>query len=60
MADALTKKAQHSLNTVVITQLNLLRGLDNLGVQLVSHGQASKNINGSNSFKLEHVVLHDL
>ena len=60
MADALTKKAQHSLNTVVITQLNLLRGLDNLGVQLVSHGQASKNINGSNSFKLEHVMLHDL
>jgi len=26
----------------------------------VSHGQAPKHINGSNSFKLEHVVLHIL
>jgi len=26
-ADALTRKAQHTLNTVVITQLNLLWGL---------------------------------
>ena len=60
MTDALTKRAQHSLNTIVITQLNLLRGLENLGVQLMSHGQASKNINGSNYFKLEPVVLHDL
>jgi len=31
-----------------------------LGVQLVSHGQTFKNINGFNSFKLEPVVLHDL
>jgi len=30
-----------------------------LGVQLLTHGQASKNVNGSNSFKLEHVILRD-
>jgi len=60
MANALTRKAQHTLNTIVITQLNLLRGLKNLGVQSVSHRQASKDINGSNSFKLEPVVLCDL
>ena len=31
-----------------------------MDVQLVSHRQASKNINGSNSFKLESIVLRDL
>ena len=31
-----------------------------MGVQLLTHGQACKNINGSNSFKFEHVVLRDL
>jgi len=44
VANALTRKTQHILNTVVITQLNLLRGLENVGVQLVSHGQAYRNI----------------
>ena len=57
---AQTRKAQHTLSTVGITKLNLLRGLENLDLQLVSYGQASKNINGSNSFKLELVVLYDL
>jgi len=37
MADALSNKAQHSFNTIVIFQLNLLRELEGLGVQLVSH-----------------------
>jgi len=41
MADAPSSKAQHSLNTVMITQLNLLRELEDLSVQLVSHDQAS-------------------
>ena len=40
VADALSRKAQHSSNTVVITQLSLLKGLEDLGIQLVSHGQA--------------------
>ena len=40
MADALSRKAQHSLNIVVITQLNILRELEQLGIQLVSHRQA--------------------
>ena len=31
-----------------------------MGVQLTSHGQAPKNIKGSNSFKFEPIVLHDL
>ena len=30
---------QHSPNTVVITQLSLLKELEDLGIQLVSHGQ---------------------
>jgi len=44
MTYALRRKAQYSLNTTVITQLNLLRELEDLGVQLVSHGQASVHI----------------
>ena len=60
VADALTRKVRHTLNTVVITQLNLLRELEKLDVQLVSHGQAYKNINGFNSFKLEPIVVHNL
>ena len=60
MADALTKKAQYTINIVVITQLNILRGLENLNVQSVPYGQASKNLNGSNSFKLEPIVLYNL
>jgi len=39
--------------------LNLLRGLENLGVQLLTHGQVSKNINEYNSFKFQHVLLCD-
>jgi len=41
VADALSRKAQHSSNTVVITLLSLLRKLENLGIQLVSHAQAN-------------------
>jgi len=41
IADALSRKAQHSSNTMVITQLSLLRELEDLGIQLVSHGQAN-------------------
>ena len=37
VADALNRKAQHTVNTVVITQLNFLRGLEDLHVQLVPH-----------------------
>jgi len=38
VADALSRKAQHSPSTVVITQLSLLRELEHLGIKLVSHG----------------------
>ena len=41
VADALSRKVHHSLNTVVITQLNLLRELEDLGIQLVSHRKAN-------------------
>jgi len=37
VADALSRKAQHSSNIVVITQLSLLRELEDFGIQLVSH-----------------------
>ena len=35
MADALNRKAQHTMYAVVITQLNLLRELEVLDIQLV-------------------------
>jgi len=38
VADALSSKAQHSSNTVVITQLSLLKELEDLGIRLVSYG----------------------
>jgi len=41
VADALGRKAQHSSNAVVITHLSLLKGLEDLRIQLVSHGQAN-------------------
>lgn len=37
MTGALNRKAQHTLNTVVTTQLNLLRELEDLDIQLVLH-----------------------
>ena len=38
--DVLSRKTQYSSNTVGITQLTLLRELEDLGIQLVLHGQA--------------------
>jgi len=40
VVDALSRKAQHSPNTVVITQLSLLKELKDVGVQLVSLAKA--------------------
>ena len=40
-ADALNRKAQHTLNTVVNTQLNLFRELDDFDIQLASHRKAN-------------------
>ena len=37
MANALSRKTQHSLNTIAITQLNLLRELEDLSIQLLYH-----------------------
>jgi len=44
VADALSRKAQHSSNAMVITQLNLLRELEGFGIQLVSHGQTKAHL----------------
>jgi len=41
MADALSRKAQHSLNIVVITQLSLLTELEDSNVQIVSFRQTN-------------------
>jgi len=41
VTDALNKKTRHPLRTIVITQLNLLRELEDLGIQLVSHRKAN-------------------
>jgi len=40
VSDALSSKAQHSSKTMTITQLSLLKGLEDLGIQLVSQRQA--------------------
>jgi len=40
-ADALNRKAQHTLNTVVNTQLNLLREIEDFDIQLMSHRKAN-------------------
>ena len=39
-----SRKAQHSSNTVVITQLNLLRELEEFRIQLLSHGQTNPQL----------------
>ena len=36
VADALSRKAQYSLNTIIITQPHILEDLDRLGIDLVS------------------------
>jgi len=40
VADALSRKAQHSLNTIIITQSRVLEDLERLGVELISHGSS--------------------
>jgi len=57
VAYALTRKAQHNPTTVVITQLSLLRELEDLRIQLVSHGQA--NIQSS-AFTLQPSVVEEI
>jgi len=41
MADALNKKIQHSLNTIIITQTCVLRDLEWLGVKLMTKGRTN-------------------
>ena len=38
VADALSRKGQHSLNTMISTQLGILRDLMNIGTGLVVRG----------------------
>ena len=46
LVDALSRKAQHSSNTMVITRLSLLREPEDLRIQLVSHGQENVQLLG--------------
>ena len=41
LIDALSRKTRHGLNIVIVTQMSFLKELESMGVQLVSHGQAS-------------------
>jgi len=41
VAGALNRKVQYTFNTVVTTQLNLLRELEDLAIQLMSHRKAN-------------------
>ena len=38
VVDVLSRKTQHSLNTMIITQPCVLKNLECLGVELISHG----------------------
>jgi len=38
VVDALSRKAQHSLNIIIIRQPCVLEDLERLGVKLISHG----------------------
>jgi len=40
VADALSRKMQHSFYNIMITQMTLLKELENMGVQLVTREQA--------------------
>ena len=57
VADALSKKVQHSPNTVAITQLSLLKELDYLGIQLLSHGQAHDQLL---ALTLQHSIVEEI
>ena len=37
VADALSRKIKHNLNIIVITQINILRELEDIGIELVSY-----------------------
>ena len=41
MVDALNRRTQHTLNTVVDTQLNLLIEIEDFNIQLASHSNVS-------------------
>ena len=38
VVDALSRKAQYNLNTIIITQPRVLEDPERLGVELISHG----------------------
>jgi len=38
VTDALSRKTQHSINTIIVTQPRVLEDLERLGIELVSHG----------------------
>ena len=42
--NVLSRKTQHSLNTIMIIQMTLLKELESMGVQLVTHEQAGSQL----------------
>ena len=57
MADALNRKAQHTLYAVVITQLSLLRELEDLDAQLVSHRKVNDQLS---ALTLQSSLMEDI
>ena len=57
MADALNKEAQHTWVTIVISQLNLLRGLEDIDIQVVSHRKANVQLS---ALILQHSLMEEI
>ena len=57
VVDVLSRTAQHSSNTVVITQLSLLREFEDLGIQLVSHGEENVQLS---ALTLQSSILEEI
>ena len=57
IANALNRKAQHTLYAVVITQLSLLRELEDLDAQLVSHRKVNDQLS---ALTLQSSLMEDI
>jgi len=48
--EALSRKTQYNLNTIVIIKLDILKDFENIGIEFVSYGKANALLS---AFKLQ-------